>query len=226
MNTDDNSLSMSSIEEDGREAYEAWHAAEREQIEFEQRDLAEEAHNQRLLDDPDEQYGATAPAPRTHTRIQTTNQFVATFIGRGEFYSGIANGERVLLTVETTVYWYVDPENPQVTPTKSSSHLSVQKIDGKSAHLSVSLDEIADVTPMLESPKPELHYNDANGYWVADASDLGLSPGEWPTTIDVVCGDQLVTGAVGSGSFDRNAEGELLCVYYRAPGYAIRIYND
>lgn len=78
-------------------------------------------------------------------RIVTRNQFTATYTGRSEFYSGIRSGERVLLTVETTIYWM-----PTLTERsqRSSSHLSIQKIDGNSAHLGVKLGELADIRPL------------------------------------------------------------------------------
>jgi hypothetical protein len=86
-------------------------------------------------------------------RIVTRNQFTATFTGRGEFYSGIAHGQRVLLTVQTTTYWWADGlevEGAHVFDRRqrSSTHLSVQHLDGNSAHLGVKLDELADIEPL------------------------------------------------------------------------------
>lgn len=79
------------------------------------------------------------------TRLQTRTQFHATFIGRGEFYSGIRHGERVLLNVETTVYVY---EREQ----RSSTHLDIQALDGNSPHLSVRIYELTDIGPVVEIP--------------------------------------------------------------------------
>lgn len=73
-------------------------------------------------------------------RIETTTKFRCTFIGKGEFYSGIRHDERVVLTVRTTVYNYENRD-------KSSTSLTVQNHEETSAHLSVRLEDLANIYP-------------------------------------------------------------------------------
>jgi len=73
-------------------------------------------------------------------RIHHETKFHATFIGRGEFYTGISHDERVVLTVHTTVYHYDGRDC-------SSSSLSVQNFEQTSAHLSVQLSDLANIYP-------------------------------------------------------------------------------
>ncbi len=79
-------------------------------------------------------------------RLRHTTELVARYVGTSEFYSGIQHGEDVLLRVNTTVYWY--DRGYGCTPQHSTSSLSVQALNRKSAHLHVHLDEIENVRPL------------------------------------------------------------------------------
>lgn len=79
----------------------------------------------------------------SETRIQTRTKFFAVYTGRSEFYSETRTGDKVVLTVETTVYNYDGHD-------RSSSHLSIQNLAEDSAHLGVRLSELTDISEYIK----------------------------------------------------------------------------
>jgi hypothetical protein len=76
-------------------------------------------------------------------RTTTKTYFHATYTGRGEFYSGIRTGERVL--VEHVVNAYDGEDGSR----KAAAHIAVQSLERPGAWLSVfrTAQELNDITP-------------------------------------------------------------------------------
>jgi len=63
------------------------------------------------------------------------------------------------------------------------------------------------------------------GCFVAEASDLGFRPGEWPDEIGVTLPDGSSHLVVGGGAI-RNREGELEGIEYASGRLLIMVWND
>ena len=63
-------------------------------------------------------------------RVQQIARFQATYVGPGEFYTGIRNGERVLATFATQIYTH----EGRIC---SSTSVSISKLHEESASLSI-----------------------------------------------------------------------------------------
>lgn len=61
------------------------------------------------------------------------------------------------------------------------------------------------------------------GVWSADASDLGLAPGDWPITLVADLGYRVVT-ATRSAILRR--EGDVTHAVYQASGVTLKVWND
>lgn len=75
-------------------------------------------------------------------RATTQSLYHATFTGKGEFYSGIGNGDEVIVTERVTAYDFGGQR-------KATVSLSAQRVGG-GAHLTVSPSELADIHPVEE----------------------------------------------------------------------------
>ena len=80
-------------------------------------------------------------------RFLTRAYYVATYNGRTEFYSGVTNGSRVIVHVESQVFTSAEDR------AKASVSVSVQSLENRGGWLSLydRLDSLSDIEPLEES---------------------------------------------------------------------------
>ena len=76
-------------------------------------------------------------------RFRTTAEYTATYNGHGEFYTGIRNGDRVTVRIDTQTYTNHDGR------VAAASHVSIQKLADPGAWLCLydRLEALTDITP-------------------------------------------------------------------------------